>query len=348
MATAGPGRRPIANIVSWEGGGLGTDIDLLTAVIARHGFEVRFKARRHRHPRNRVHSLAMTASVLATRRIAQWTGRPPYALNVFIESVFPEYLPFARVNTLLVNPEWFRASNEPHVPALDWLLCKTADAVAVFAGAAAPARLVHFTSPDRRLPGTARPGPLRCLHLSGASAVKGSEAVVEAWARHPEWPHLTVVRRRRYGGEEAPPLPPLPNVHYEADYVPADRLQALQNGCAVHVAPSQAEGYGHVIGEAMSCGAVVVTTDAAPMNELVGPDRGRVVRVARTEPLHRSLKHFVDVDDLERQLAGVFAMPDAERTALGARARAWYEAQDARFDTAMRTLLDEVRAGERR
>ena len=193
------------------------------------------------------------------------------------------------------------------------------------------------------MPGFVRRGPIRCLHLSGQSAVKGSEAVVEAWSRHPEWPELTVVRRgRRYGGEDAPPLPPLPNVRYETDYVPDQQLRRLQNDCEVHVIPSQAEGYGHVIGEAMSCGAVVVTTDAPPMNELVTPDRGVLIRVARSEPMRRSMRNYIDVADLEAKLNHVFAMSAERRAELSRNARAWYEAQDQRFETALRAFLAQM------
>jgi glycosyltransferase involved in cell wall biosynthesis len=181
------------------------------------------------------------------------------------------------------------------------------------------------------------------LHLSGQSAVKGSEAVVDAWSRHPEWPELTVVRRaKRYGGEAAPPLAPLPNVRYETDFVPDERLRELQNQCEVHVIPSQAEGYGHVIGEAMSCAAVVVTTDAPPMSELVTPDRGVLVKVARSEPMRRSMRNFVDVGDLEAKLTWVFGLSADRRAELGRNAREWYEAQDRRFELALRGFLDEL------
>jgi glycosyltransferase involved in cell wall biosynthesis len=108
------------------------------------------------------------------------------------------------------------------------------------------------------------------------------------------------------------------------------------------VIPSQAEGYGHVIGEAMSCGAVVVTTDAPPMNELVTSDRGVLIRVARSEPMRRSTRNFIDVADLEAKLNHVFAMSAEERARLGAKARAWYEAQDLRFQSALRAFLSEV------
>ena len=344
MHMMGTARRTVrANIVCWDGGGLGTDIDVLTEALVRAGCEVRFKGRRHRRPRNRLHSLLMTAGVVLAQRWAALTDRPQFDVNFFIESVFPEYLPTGRVNGLFVHPEWFRDENLAHLPRLDFVLCKTPSGVEAFRGLSVTCRDLAFTSPDRRMPGLVRRGPIRCLHLSGQSAVKGSEAAVEAWSRHPEWPELTVVRRgRRYGGEEAPPLLPLPNVRYETEYVPDAQLRQLQNDCEVHVIPSQAEGYGHVIGEAMSCGAVVVTTDAPPMNELVTSDRGVLIRVARSEPMRRSMRNYIDVADLEAKLNDVFAMSPERRAELGRKARAWYEAQDQRFEKALRAFLAQL------
>lgn len=339
----GAGRLRI-NVVSWDSGGLTTDVDLLIDILTRAGCDVTFKGRRHRTPRNRAHSLLMTASVLLAQRWSLVTGRSQFDVNLFDESIFPEYLPQARLNALFVHPEWFRDENLPFVPGLDFLLCKTPSGVEMCRHLPAAAINLDFTSPDKRLAGFDRRGQLRCLHLAGQSAVKGSEAVVEAWSHHPEWPELIVVRRaRRYGNEEAPGLPALPNVRYLTDFVSNEELQRLQNDCEVHVIPSQAEGYGHVIGEAMSCGVIVVTTDAPPMNELVTPDRGVLVSVARSEPMRLSRRSFVDGPDLERKLSRVFAMPAVERAELGRRARAWYDAQDARFRAALiRFLVDQT------
>lgn len=329
------------NVVAWDSGGLATDIDVLTAVLERAGCTVTFKGRQHRRPRNRLHSLLMTANVLVAQHWASLTHRPQFEVNFFVESVFPEFLAMARTNCLFVNQEWFRDSNLPHLSRLSILLCKTPSGVRCLQDLPVACCMVGFTSPDKRIIGFKRCGPIRCLHLSGQSAVKGTEAVVEAWSRNPGWPQLTVVRRtKRYDGGPAAPLPPLPNVCYETDYLPDDRLRELQNACEIHVLPSQAEAYGHVIGEAMSCGAVVVTTDAPPMNELVQSDRGVLIRVARSEPLHRSTRYFVDIADLEMKLDQVFSMPPAERRQLGQNARVWYEAQHRRFEASLHALLE--------
>ncbi|MFN9042231.1 MAG: hypothetical protein ACK5YO_38445, partial [Planctomyces sp.] len=47
--------------------------------------------------------------------------------------------------------------------------------------------------------------------------------------------------------------------------------------------------------------------------------------------MHRGFRHQVDISALEAQLSPVFAMTVDERAALGARARAWFEAQVRRF-----------------
>jgi Glycosyl transferases group 1 len=340
-------RRIRANIVSWDGGGLGVDIDVLTRALVKAGCTVAFKGRPDRRPHGRLRSLAMTGGALLRQLVAR-AGLCRYDVNFFIESVFPEHLPTARVNCLFVNPEWFRETNLAHLSHLDILLCKTPGGVDAMRALPVACRDVGFTSPDRRLT-VSGGGALRCLHIAGQSAVKGTEAVVDVWARHPEWPHLTIVRRRtRYGGRPAPALQALPNVEYLSDRVPDDELQALQNRCAIHIQPSLAEGYGHVIGEAMSCGALVVTTDAPPMNELVGPDRGLLVRVSRTEAHHRSQLNYVDLDDLERVLASAFAMPEERRLLMGQAARSWFERQDTRFLKAVESLLEDLGGREGR
>jgi glycosyltransferase involved in cell wall biosynthesis len=330
-----------ANIVSWDGGGLGTDIDILAGALARLGCAVAYKGHPVRHPRSLVTSKLLTAGVWGMRQVAARTGWRPFDVTFFLETVFPEYLPLARRNVLVPNPEWFRDENLPLVPRLDALLCKTPSAERFLAGLGAPVQPLGFTSHDRG-DGTlaAARTPVRCLHIAGASLLKGTAAVHAAWLRHPEWPPLTIVRRARdYGGGEQLPLAEAPNVRVEGGHLAPEALVALQRASAVHLIPSEAEGYGHIIGEGMSCGAVVVTTDAPPMNELAGPDRAVLVPVARTEAMRRGFRHQVDISALEAQLSPVFAMTVDERAALGARARGWFEAQDRRFQERLQMVL---------
>jgi hypothetical protein len=48
-----------------------------------------------------------------------------------------------------------------------------------------------------------------------------------------------------------------------------EELLGLQQSSGVHLCPSREEGFGHYINEARALGALVMTTNWAPMNELV-------------------------------------------------------------------------------
>src|SRR5690606_23451228 len=111
------------------------------------------------------------------------------------------------------------------------------------------------------------------------------------------------------------------NVKLLSRVVPADELRRLQNTCGVHLCPSLSEGWGHYIVEAMSCGAVVLTTDGPPMNELVQPDRGVVLPYDRSEPRHLGRNFHVNTRSVEKAVSRVLALSDAEKRALGERAR---------------------------
>jgi hypothetical protein len=55
--------------------------------------------------------------------------------------------------------------------------------------------------------------------------------------------------------------------------------------------------------------------------------------------MRRSTRNFVDIASLETELNQIFAMSVAERAALGRNARAWYEAQDMGFQSALGEFL---------
>ncbi|MES2199112.1 MAG: glycosyltransferase [Chlamydiota bacterium] len=62
-------------------------------------------------------------------------------------------------------------------------------------------------------------------------------------------------------------------------------LRKIQNKTGIHLCPSEVEGFGHCIFEALSTGAVVITTDAPPMNEFIKDPRC-LVPFSHSAPTH--------------------------------------------------------------
>jgi glycosyltransferase involved in cell wall biosynthesis len=245
---------------------------------------------------------------------------------IFLERVTARWLRTAGRYVLVPNQERFAPRLVPLLARMEHILCKTEHAREIFAALHPSVHLIGFTSEDRALPGVV-PDYGRFFHLAGGSSLKGTADLVELWRRHPEWPPLTLVQHRRGAAPGSLPA----NVERIERYLSDAELRALQNACGVHLCPSRSEGWGHYIVEAMSCGAVTLTTDAPPMNELVEPERGVLVPWDRREPRKLGYDFFADVPALERAIADLIARSSAEKAALGGAARAWFEANDAAF-----------------
>jgi glycosyltransferase involved in cell wall biosynthesis len=99
----------------------------------------------------------------------------------------------------------------------------------------------------------------------------------------------------------------------------------------VHLCPSSVEGFGHYLNEARSMGALIVTTNAAPMNELVDDTCGVLIAPVQTEKQNFGIRHIIDVAGFERAIQTVLQMPIEQRRVLGANARRRYVTDRERF-----------------
>ena len=282
-------------------------------------------------------------------QIRRLVSGPRYDCNIFLETIDARRIPHARVNCLLPNPEFFRDENRSAIAKMDWILCKTRHAEAIFVAMGCRCFTLGFTGEDRRDPDVVvPPDRRRFLHVAGASSWKGTAAVMSAWARHPEWPTLTLVYNPvAYGAAARRLESPGENVRLVTGPVADEQLRLLQNQHLVHVCPSEVEGFGHVIAEAMSCGAIVVTTDAPPMNELVTPERGFLVRCATRVPMGLTQRCVVDPNALARVIEAVLDLADSHVAQRRAAARGWFEENDRRFGLRLSEFLERVREGPR-
>lgn len=319
----------VINLIAWDNqSGLSVDLRLVRAVLERGGHEVVTSAIHLPRPLDRLRT-----------RLAG-LGRPRYDLNLFLEHLEPAWFGHARRNAVVPNPEWF--GNPPALlRRLDRVLCKTRSAVPWFAWRGADCTWIGFTSTDRLDPTLRRPaGVVQPLHVAGTSHSKGTPDLVEVWAAHPDWPLLTVVAHVRPG--HAATDWNRPNVLHIDRRLEATELQALQNAAGLILCPSIVEGYGHAIAEAMSCGAVVVTNDAPPMNELVTESRGLLAGVAGVEPMRLGYRARIDQAQLAATIQRALDLAPGEAQARGDAAREWFVRNDAEFPARLLGAVEDL------
>lgn len=260
-------------------------------------------------------------------------ARGRFDAQLSLERIYVPSLGCARRNLLMPNPEWFRAQWIPLLPRFERVLCKTRHAEAIFSGLGCATVYTGLTSSDRLDPQVPRTRTF--LHLAGRSFSKGTRVLLETWRRHPQWPCLTVVQSAR----NARPCAPAPNIVLHTGHLDDAALQVLQNAHRFHLCPSEAEGFGHSIAEAMSVGAVVLTTDAAPMNELVTLECGLLLEAGPGVPMGLALRHTITPCAIEAVVQRALQLDEAACARLGAAARQRFLERDAAFRTRLSAAL---------
>lgn len=179
------------------------------------------------------------------------------------------------------------------------------------------------------------------LHVRGVSHLKQTDIVIEAWRKHPEWPRLLVTAYVRDPLSFEGPLSYGNNISVVLKKLSDEAVVNHARDHGVHILPSLAESFGHVLNEARSVGALLITSDAPPMNNLVDAgETGVLIDVdpASAVPHFRSQSFPVTVEALERAVEKVLQMPLLQRVEMGKAARRAYERDDAAFQAAIAKL----------
>lgn len=311
------------NLIAWDNGvGLSRDLRLIAETLRAGGFSVDIQPGRGRGKLRKWFGPWARRMRIALHRLQR---RPRYDLNLMLEHIHPELLGAARHNAFIPNPEWCLPRDVRRLTRMDRVLAKTDHALDIFGRRGCAVAPIGFTSVDRHDPDVARQRTF--FHLAGRSGAKRTRLVLETWARHPEWPTLTVVQHPRMADFR----PQAANIVHRIDYIDDQELRRLQNESLFHLCPSETEGFGHYLVEALSVGAVTLTTDAEPMNELVTSERGVLIPFSSTRPQQLATRYRIDAAALEAAVATALALPAAELEARSSAARAFYLRNDAAF-----------------
>lgn len=189
----------------------------------------------------------------------------PVDVNIFLETIIP-VMGYAKENWYFPNPEWFTTSvDDENLHRMQYVLCKTMDGYNLFKDRCRSAHYVGFENGDYMSSWVKR--EFSFLHVAGQSVVKNTEAVIDAWNDFKLPYHLDLIATKylffsRVKSEK---------VQVFRDHVPEQQYSELLNRNKFHLCPSKYEGWGHSLHDARSVGAVVITTDAPPMNEFDFP-----------------------------------------------------------------------------
>jgi len=308
------------NIIARTNGvGLDRDVDLVHQCLKNAGHEVMV---------SHCRGISPLRAILPCK--------PKFDANIFLERVFPRWFGCARQNLLIPNQERFPKRHRKHLKYIDQILCKSRHAEEIFSGLDHPSQYIGFTSSDL-LDETIKPDYQSFFHLAGRSTLKGTETILDLWQKHPEWPLLTIVQCKENAPDQVPA-----NVKLIIDYIPHEEIKKHLNSHGIHLCTSLSEGWGHYIVEAMSCRAVVVTTDAPPMNELITPARGIPVPYHHSEPRHLGTNFHVDPEKLEKNIQQLLLMPAEKKATLGKHARTWFEENDTAFRRKLTQILEDI------
>eukprot|EP00775_Hariotina_reticulata_P003163 gene3163-3441_t len=233
---------------------------------------------------------------------------------------------------------------------------------------------VSATSNPLFLPIAATAQPLKALHVRGKSGLKHTKQLLDCWMQHPEWPMLTVVgpmpneqittaestkymaaanvwvpRPGKHKGPEWPAFDPMT----------APALAALMASHALHIMPSEREGFGHTINEGRAAGAVLVVPDHPPMNELVREGSGVLITPDRAfshedDPVpalgaYGNISVSVSAQGICTAVQKALTLSQTEVVGMGRLARQLFEADRKQFKRRvqeLRLLLQEMIAAK--
>jgi len=256
--------------------------------------------------------------------------------TLHLEELYTEVMRFSDTNILIPNQEWLRSGTQNLINPDIVLWCKTHYACQQLSSLSENINYLGFSSFDRMDTNISRDAQ-KYLHVAGKSAQKGTLPLLQLWASHPEWPLLQVISRRAehqvFKRE---------NIVIISDFISTQQLSEIMNTSVFHLCPSESEGFGHNIVEALSVGAIVLTTNAAPMNELVLPEFGFLVQWQSKTKQYFSEMHVIDNEHLEQTIIKMLQISEHHRQLMQNKSREHYLYMAHNFNNNINTQIKEL------
>lgn len=263
---------------------------------------------------------------------------PEADIAVFIERLFPHgnFQSYSK-RVFVPNPEWLTALDIKIARSMiDEIWHKSRFGLKLLNGIFPEKihRYVGFTS--LRSPSSVRSYE-RFAHFSGKSRTRHKQDIIDLWLNNPDLPALTLPA---YG--EAISIPRwvvCGNLRFFLGFLKDADLQREFTAHGIHLCTSQMEGFGHYINESRSVGALVVTMDAPPMNELIDETCGVLIAPAKAVPHNFGTRFIATPESIRDAVMRVLRMPVDVRKELGSRARARFVKEREEFSQNLKSIV---------
>jgi hypothetical protein len=245
-------------------------------------------------------------------------------LNIHLEMITPLFLSFARKNIVIPNPEWFPRDRAIHLNRIDKVLCKTHDTFNIFSKLTTRCVYTSFTSLDMYNENVKK--KKQFIHVAGRSSYKNSVPIFNCFAANKDLKMLHLLKYENsnaYFSKE--------NIKLYSERVEETEMIGLMNESILHLCPSEYEGFGHYLNEAKSTGAVVITTNAAPMNEFINADNGVLINSIHGQLHNMGQLKKINPMDLCEKIKATQKKPLSELIEMGKKSRQSYLENDKFF-----------------
>jgi len=269
----------------------------------------------------------------------------PFDIDIYVEHLL-SVNPKSKHKILIPNPEWFEVGWKPRLDGIDMVMAKTRDCQNIFKRLHPNVVFTSFTSEDRYLPDVKK--EKRFFHSCGKSQSKGTNEVLKLWGefRRPALPPLP--KLQFYSRPEMIEWgffskPNFTNIDVNIKFIKDDVFKLNQNSSLIHICTSIYEGFGHYINEVKSCGNVVITTNAAPMNELITPKMGVLAKCLPFKKMQLADCYMVSDRYLRTSVDKVLAMSEPELLEMGQHARQSFLDNDKFFRNRFLTVIKDLK-----
>lgn len=242
-------------------------------------------------------------------------------VSIYLEVIPAHTIDRAKENWFIPNSEWYFGNVwDRLLPKFSKILCKTPDCLEIWqkkVGMGRP-KYIGFESNDFFRPEVKRTPQF--LHMAGKSETKNTAAVCAAWRNHKLPYPLTVVAFKPDIVRHCLGIPFVTHIERLTD----EQVIAFMNEHTFHVMPSKYEGFGHYIHEALGTGGVVLTTNAAPMNDFPGIPKDLLIPVSNKIPMRAAWFNEVDPAHVADAVHRAAALEPETIRALAEQARAGF------------------------